>query len=121
MLQTIFNIPVDPGPEIKAYIKENYYLSEDGKVWSRLKKKEIGSKSNGCKTHDGYSRIKCCRKFFKRSHISFFLFHDRWPELALDHINDDKTNDAPWNLQEITEEDNQKKRNKKLGLKYNQV
>ena len=46
------------------------------------------------------------------SHIVWFLKYGRWPKegFVLDHINDDPLDNRPVNLQEMTEEQNQKKR-----------
>jgi hypothetical protein len=46
------------------------------------------------------------------SHVVWFLTHGRWPEdgKVLDHVNDDAMDNAPDNLAELTQEENQRKR-----------
>ncbi len=50
------------------------------------------------------------------SHAVWFLTHGRWPELGkvIDHINDDPMDNAPVNLAEISQEENQRKRRGRL-------
>lgn len=47
-----------------------------------------------------------------RSHVVWFLHYARWPKKGyhIDHINDDPFDNRPENLQEITEQENQRKR-----------
>lgn len=46
------------------------------------------------------------------SHVVWFLTHGRWPDddKHIDHRDDDSMNNAPFNLQELTQVENQKKR-----------
>jgi hypothetical protein len=46
------------------------------------------------------------------SHVVWFLEHGRWPDAdkVIDHRDDEPMNNAPDNLQELTHEENQKKR-----------
>jgi HNH endonuclease len=46
------------------------------------------------------------------SHVVFFLTHGRWPDddKHVDHCDDDSMNNAPSNLQELSQVDNHKKR-----------
>ena len=109
------NTPKDPGAETKAFIRKNYRLNpENGAIYSVLSKKYIGSNSDGCPVHDGYRRVRIGDRTLKYAHIVFYLFHGRWPRRQLDHKDHNKRNNAPWNLEEVTNSENQMRR--KLNL-----
>lgn len=110
------NTPKDPGEEVKSFIRKNYRLNpKNGAIFSLIAKRFIGSNSDGCPVHDGYRRIRIGERTLKYAHIVFFLHTGRWPRHQLDHKDHNKRNNAPWNLEEVTNEENQKRRN--LNLK----
>lgn len=109
------NTPLLPSDEVLLYIKENFVLNnKTGEIFSWGRRMIVGTTSNGCKIHDGYSRIRTCGKTLKYHHVVFFLSRGRWPELQVDHINGNKYDNRPENLEEVTNAENQKRRNAKL-------
>lgn len=54
------------------------------------------------------------------SHVVWLLKHGQWPRdgFVLDHINDDSSDNRPANLQEITQDENQKKRRGRKVSRY---
>lgn len=107
------NIPIEPPERVLKHIRKYYFLAEvDGRLrlFTARGMREIGSVSNGSEIHDGYSRLTIKGRTVKRSHVCFYLFNGRWPELQLDHNDDDKMNDDPRNLREVTDAQNQAKR-----------
>ena len=49
----------------------------------------------------GYYQCRIRNRQILNHHIVFFLVHGRWPELPLDHIDDDRRNNHPDNLREL--------------------
>lgn len=112
------NDPETPPPAFLEYMRENYVLVSDDLIFSLRSSKFIGTRSNGCSIHDGYKRIKvnisAGEKFFKYHHVVFFLYHGRWPRQQVDHIGGAKHDMRPENLQEVTDAENQRRRNDHL-------
>lgn len=114
------NDPIDPGPVVREHIARSFFLcAETGRVWSRRSRRFIGTKSNGCAIHDGYARIVIRHPdtgrnvFLKFHHVVFFLYRGRWPRLQIDHPGD-KTDHRPHLLEEVTDAENQRRRNEAL-------
>lgn len=118
MVKRKHNDPETPPKAHLDYMREHYVLVSDDLIFSLKTEKFIGTKSNGCLINDGYKRVKvnipAGAKFFKYHHVTFFLFYGRWPRLQVDHKNGRKTDARPVNLEEVTDEENQKRRNRKL-------
>ncbi len=114
MLVKKHNDPEAPPQAFLDFMREHYVLVSDDLLYSLRKGRFIGTRSNGCAVHDGYARIKVNlpregAKFFKYHHVTFFLFYGRWPRKQLDHPND-KNNHMPELLEEVTDAENQKRR-----------
>ncbi len=59
---------------------------------------------------DGYTRIHITYKggvqrSFRKSHVIFWAYHNRWPIMEIDHKDRNKTNDRIDNLREATRSD----------------
>lgn len=105
------NTPQHPGEEVLLHIDLNYVLyPHSGEIWSHLVKRTIGSRSNGCPVHEGYSRIGIKGKFLKYHHVVFYMYYRRWPRQQLDHKNKDKNDNRPENLEEVSNAENQARR-----------
>ncbi len=122
------NDPINPGPEYLAHLKKNFVLCvgdlAKGEVWiySRLRKKFVGTLKHDTPGHDGYQRLNMRvgdeRKTLKYHHVSFFLYYGFWPRKQLDHIDDDKENNHPLNFKEVTDLENQRKmQRRKMAIK----
>ena len=114
-----------PPRHILVFLYQNYIVDfRTGRIMSRITKKLVGSKSNGCPINDGYRRIFARGFTLKYHHVSFFLHHKRWPRTQLDHKDGRKLNNAPWNLEEVTEEENRRRkleRIRKLKAKNDKI
>jgi len=109
------NTPQHPGEEILRHIDEHYlFYPHSGEIWSHLRQRTIGTRSNGCPVHDGYMRIRIGKKTLKFSHVAFYLFYRRWPRQQIDHADGDKSNHKPDNLREASNAENQYFRNMRL-------
>lgn len=100
-------IPIRPNEDILNYINDRYFY-EDGGVYRLLKDgftlKQLGTFSE--KTGYFHIDVKLSRKIkgrrLKRSHIVWYLHHNKWPIKQLDHKDRDKTNDNIDNLREAS-------------------
>lgn len=117
MTEKRHNDPEAPPQAFLDFMRENYILVSDDLIYSLKVGRYIGTRSNGCAVHDGYARVKVNiregEKFFKYHHVTFFLYYGRWPRKQLDHPND-KNNHMPELLEEVTDAENQKRRNQHL-------
>lgn len=116
------NVPRHPGRRVLKFIRENYFLHrEHGIITTNSRRasvrQEIGTKSNGSPVHDGYRRIRTQGKTLKFHHVVFFLDRGRWPRRQVGHLDGDKSNNRPHNLEEQTDAENQADRTKRLREK----
>lgn len=101
------NTPIKPPEETLAFMRENYKMTysppHEKKQWVRIhssfKGCEVGTSANGCKVHDGYKRIRTKGKTYKYHHVVWLLRYKVWPEKQLNHIDGDKLNCHPDNLE----------------------
>ena len=94
-------------------LRELFELADDGSLtWrvSTTKKVPAGSPA-GTKETSGYVRIQVDGKCFRAHQIVFAMVHGRWAEKHVDHIDRNRSNNAPMNLREVSHNDNQKNRN----------
>lgn len=108
-----WNKPKTPGESTLQWMREEYVLHSDGRIFSKRKDRFLGTRSNGCPVYDGYPRIRTMGRTFKYHHVVWFLFHGEWPSQQIDHLDDNKLNNHPANLALTTGKDNNDKRWKK--------
>ena len=111
-----YHKPKKPTPQQMALMKDRYEVSGAGLV---VKTKytpslEVGEPVGNVKSK-GYLGLKVLGRTSQVHHIVWFLTHERWPERSLDHIDGDRLNNAPENLREVSNSQNQKASLKNRG------
>lgn len=89
-------------PEFMEFFKKHASVDKNGNI-----------KVKDCYANLGFNiGFKGCPVNVTYANAVWFLTHGRWPKPGhhIDHIDDDSLNNAPDNLQEITEAENQAKR-----------
>jgi Demerecviridae HNH endonuclease len=83
---------------------------EDGIFrWRISQGKAAAGSIAGWRDKDGYRIITITtdrRRNYRASRLAWFWVHRRWPAVAIDHIDLDKTNDRIGNLREATHSQN---------------
>lgn len=70
----------------------------------------------GCKSPDGYTKVSVDNVDLQAHRVVFAITQGRWPALDIDHIDGDRSNNAPANLREVTRRVNlQNQRNASPG------
>ena len=87
--------------EVIAYIKKYFIYRPDG-TFERTDRKN----SNGSMDKDGYLIIKIKGKQYKAHRLVYAYFHGRFPELEIDHINRQRTDNRIENLREVDRQTN---------------
>ena len=82
--------------EVIAYIKKYFIYNLDG-TFSRMDRKN----ANGSIDKDGYLIIKIKGKQYKAHRLVYAYFHGKFPELEIDHINRQRTDNRIENLREV--------------------
>jgi hypothetical protein len=67
-----------------------------------------GHPALACVHEDGYRKGRIHRKLFRAHRVAWALHHGRWPELDLDHINGNRSDNRIANLREVTRVENQR-------------
>lgn len=94
-----------------AKYDDNYYVSEDGKVWNVKRKKYISTCFN--KT-TGYYQVSINGKTVNLHIVVCTAFHkNKQPGDGVHHKNNDRTNNAESNLQWVSHRDNTSSENRK--------
>lgn len=65
-----------------------------------------GSRADVLHIRDGYTRIHFEGKHYQAHRVAWLFHYKKWPTLALDHINGNKTDNRIENLRETTTRDN---------------
>lgn len=61
----------------------------------------IGQRA-GCCNGKGYRQVRVLGSRFLAHRIVFAMTHGRWPDQTIDHINGEKDDNRPCNLQDVT-------------------
>ena len=86
--------------DYEGYIKQHFHYSNG--VLTRDDRKN----SNGSLDKDGYLIIKVKEKQFKAHRIVWLLHYGKFPEMELDHINHNRTDNRIENLREVDRQGN---------------
>lgn len=81
------------------------YDSVEGKIYPRYKYTRNVMVDKPLGTCVRYCSIIVRRKRFYAHRLAWFLYHKRWPEYTIDHINGDKLDNRITNLRDIKKED----------------
>ncbi|MGQ6230681.1 HNH endonuclease signature motif containing protein [Serratia marcescens] len=96
------------------YIREHLELASDapsGLRWKSAPKfnSHMLGKEAGALANDGYYRVGVKRQKILTHRVVWFLVHGCWP-VCIDHIDGNKSNNAPQNLRSVTLSENQHNR-----------
>jgi hypothetical protein len=67
-----------------------------------------GTPALACVHEDGYRKGRIHRRIVRAHRVAWAMHHGRWPELDLDHINGDRSDNRIANLREVTRAENQR-------------
>lgn len=81
----------------QEYLKSKFFYDA-----STGKFKKIGSDAKVGFIDDGYTRIEIDRKTYYAHRLAWLYVYGKFPELHLDHINCDKSDNRIENLREVT-------------------
>ncbi len=106
-------IPENPGPEWLSHLAHKFHYRNGGVYKTGEDINPIGSINE-----EGYitavlrnSKLTPKYKNFKLHHIVWYLNYGEWPELEIDHIDQDRTNNYIDNLMLVTHQENMRKVN----------
>jgi len=83
-------------------LKETLY-TKDGLLFAKYKysRKTVLGKPLGSTRSDGYSLVQVFGKRYYVHRVVYFLTHNNWPTVFIDHINGDPSDNRPENLREV--------------------
>jgi hypothetical protein len=67
-----------------------------------------GKPALACIHEDGYRKGRIHRVLFRAHRVAWALHHGSWPELDIDHINGDRSDNRITNLRQVTRSENQR-------------
>lgn len=93
------NIPKLPNKEELEYIDSNIsYFPKSGVLADK--------KQQGWTHLKGYLYLRVLGRAIKQHHIAWYKFYNEWPNLQLDHIDENKSNNSILNLRLVTDHQN---------------
>lgn len=96
-------------PEIHHRLIELLEYNDETGVFTWLQTRGGSAKVGtiaGALDKNGYINIRVLRKLYKAHRLAWFYVHGVWPEMDLDHIDGDKTNNSLGNLRLATSAQN---------------
>lgn len=100
-----YHNPREPSAETLALIRERYALNNDGVLIARIKYHHAApgvGQPVGYVCSAGFLKTRLKNKRYKVSHITFYLCTGHWPKQPLEHVDGDKMNCKPSNIQYTT-------------------
>ncbi len=90
------------------WLRENMvYVPETGTLmWKVRGPGRTVGKPLGSKNWDGYVAVKVAGTFYYIHRLAWFYTHGEWPEIAIDHIDGNRSNNAISNLRLATHSQN---------------
>ena len=81
-----------------------FKTERSSKVWNTRYAGKIASSNHG----DGYKKLHVFDMGFKTHRVAYTLYHGKWPDNYIDHINGIPTDNRIENLRDVTPEENAK-------------
>lgn len=75
-------------------------------IANKINSQHAGTVAFTSRHQRGYLRAELGGKLFQAHRVAFALFHGRWPESTVDHINGDPSDNRPANLRDVTHAEN---------------
>lgn len=91
------------GNELQDYFSYNPVTGEVSRIYTRGRGK-LGVITT--KNSTGYLCVNHKNKVYNLHRLAWFLYHGKWPENQLDHVNRDRTDNRIENLREATNREN---------------
>lgn len=92
--------------DLEKWILENIYYDHEYGIFLNIKSNNILTNVDAL----GYQRIhirnKKINKHIKLHRIAWFLYHGKWPEKCIDHINGNRSDNRIENLRDISRSEN---------------
>lgn len=116
MVESYYNKGRPIPEEEKAYIRTHFSYDAATGTITRNDRKGTGSYDK-----DGYLIIKINSRQYKAHRLAWFLFYGEFPEMEIDHINRDRTDNRISNLRESTRQENATNVKKTINEKTNVI
>jgi len=90
--------------ESDPFIEGVYAVSNQGRVRDTL-----GRIYDVCVSADGYIRVQIAGTDWFHHLLVYLKFYGRKPQGEIDHVDGDKTNNSPWNLEDVDHAENNRR------------
>lgn len=98
-------------PRAESEFDGKYPSSRLANLWN----KQFAGQECGCDNGAGYVVARINRVSIKAHRIAFAIFHGRWPDGMIDHVNGDKSDNRIANLREASRSQNLQNQRKRKG------
>lgn len=84
-------------------------------------KRTVVNTRAGTEADSGYRYLSLFGKRYPEHHVVWFWVHGYWPSLQIDHIDQNRSNNALHNLREVTKAENARNRSRRRNTKVEEA